>query len=80
MEDMAKDRRVEYLNDKYPFLVSVHRYTVPSQQPSEYDFANIRVPQGDDPEDYIVYWVILAHNLFAANFNCVVIIVLARLS
>ena len=57
MDDMSQDRRVEYLNEKYPFLKSVHRYSVSTKHPFEYDFANVRVPQGDEAEEYIVYWV-----------------------
>ena len=56
MSEMESDRRVAYDSAKFPFLKAVHRYTVPSKQPGEYDFTNILVPQGDEPEDYIVYW------------------------
>ena len=55
---MVNDRFVRYRNEKWPFIISVQRYSQPTKQASRGDTAYMEIPKDAEPGDYVAwyYW------------------------
>jgi hypothetical protein len=50
------DKRAQYHSDKYPWIISVHKFGIPAHWPDEYDLATFSFPNVVEPGNYIAHW------------------------
>ena len=55
-EDMVDDRFARYKNDKWPFIISVQRYSQPTRQGARGDTAYIEIPKDAEVGDYVAWY------------------------
>ena len=55
-EKIKHDLSVSYKSEKYPFLEAVHKYSILSHQPHDYDHISLQIPGMHGPGHYIVYY------------------------
>lgn len=54
--DRNQDRRAEYFNPKFPFIISAARFLHVAEQPRQPDFTLLRVPPTAAPGSYVAWW------------------------
>jgi len=53
----AADRRAQYKNEQYPWLISVHRFTMQYDFPEDADTTMMEIPVDAGPGSYVIqYW------------------------
>jgi hypothetical protein len=53
---LANDRRVAYINPKWPWIEAVHRFGHPYHRPQSGDFAEFTFPPTASVGQYVIWW------------------------
>jgi len=55
-ESTKDDIRVHYTNDKYPWIISVHKFKLHEDKSEEADLVMMEIPEGQPPGQYVIQY------------------------